>query len=201
MKRIATPITTTEKCSYGCGNDAKYINGSRNLMCDVRSSKCPEVRRKNSEAPRDRDYKETYKNLPEETKIRMNQSKGKFKKADFSLNGKGNHKSILLQERGHCCESCGLREWLDKPIPLELEHIDGNNRNNIKDNLKLLCPNCHAQTPTYRGRNKNSGKIKVSDQKILDEIETGCNIRQTLINVGLAPKGGNYKRVKRLMRL
>jgi hypothetical protein len=52
------------------------------------------------------------------------------------------------------CVSCNLFKWLDEPIPLELDHIDGNNSNNELSNLRLLCPNCHAKTPTYRGKNK-----------------------------------------------
>jgi len=52
------------------------------------------------------------------------------------------------------CYSCNLTEWLGNPIPLELEHIDGNSSNNKIDNLTLLCPNCHSLTPTFRGRNK-----------------------------------------------
>lgn len=52
------------------------------------------------------------------------------------------------------CYSCNSTEWLGKPIPLELEHIDGNSSNNKLNNLTLLCPNCHAFTDTYRGRNK-----------------------------------------------
>lgn len=55
----------------------------------------------------------------------------------------------------HKCESCGLTEWNDQPIPLELDHIDGDRKNNLLSNLRILCPNCHAQTPTYRGRNIN----------------------------------------------
>ena len=56
----------------------------------------------------------------------------------------------------HKCECCGLNEWLGEPIPLELDHIDGDHYNNILENLKILCPNCHAKTPTYRGKNKKS---------------------------------------------
>jgi hypothetical protein len=52
------------------------------------------------------------------------------------------------------CSSCKLDSWLSKPIPLELDHIDGNHLNNNLVNLRLLCPNCHAQTSTYRGKNK-----------------------------------------------
>ena len=44
------------------------------------------------------------------------------------------------------CECCGLTEWMGKPIPLELHHIDGNHYNNNLSNLLILCPNCHAQS-------------------------------------------------------
>jgi len=54
----------------------------------------------------------------------------------------------------HACNNCELTEWNDQPIPLELEHKDGNHHNNLLNNLELLCPNCHAQTSTYRGKNK-----------------------------------------------
>lgn len=43
--------------------------------------------------------------------------------------------------------------WNGELIPLELEHINGINNDNRLENLTLLCPNCHAQTPTYRGKN------------------------------------------------
>lgn len=52
-----------------------------------------------------------------------------------------------------CCSGCGLERWHRRPIPLELDHIDGDRSNNRLENLRLLCPNCHAQTDTYRGRN------------------------------------------------
>lgn len=48
------------------------------------------------------------------------------------------------------CYKCMLSEWNGQPIPLELEHLDGNHNNNSLSNLTILCPNCHAQTPTYR---------------------------------------------------
>ena len=61
----------------------------------------------------------------------------------------------LLQEgyKDYQCERCGLSEWLGQPIPLELHHIDGNKNNNTLENFQLLCPNCHAFTDSYRGKN------------------------------------------------
>jgi len=52
------------------------------------------------------------------------------------------------------CSNCLNESWLGSPIPLELDHINGNNKDNQLKNLPLLCPNCHALTPTYRGRNR-----------------------------------------------
>ena len=61
----------------------------------------------------------------------------------------------LLNEgyKEYRCECCGLTEWLNEPIPLELHHKDGNHFNNSLDNFQLLCPNCHAKTSSYRGKN------------------------------------------------
>jgi RNase P subunit RPR2 len=50
------------------------------------------------------------------------------------------------------CESCDLVEWNGKPIPLELDHIDGNHYNNDFTNLRIICPNCHALTETNSGK-------------------------------------------------
>lgn len=50
------------------------------------------------------------------------------------------------------CEMCHLESWNNKPIPLELHHINGNNKDNNITNLMLLCPNCHALTDNYRNR-------------------------------------------------
>lgn len=54
------------------------------------------------------------------------------------------------------CNKCNLTEWQGQAIPLELEHKDGCHHNHQLDNLELLCPNCHALTETYAGRNKAS---------------------------------------------
>jgi 5-methylcytosine-specific restriction endonuclease McrA len=66
----------------------------------------------------------------------------------------------LFQKYNHKCARCGWKEMnsFTNIIPLEVEHIDGNYKNNREDNLILLCPNCHSLTATYKGANLNNGR-------------------------------------------
>lgn len=61
------------------------------------------------------------------------------------------------------CANCGWCKINSTTgfVPLEIDHIDGNWRNNKEDNLTLLCPNCHALTPTYRALNKGHGRYTI----------------------------------------
>ena len=77
----------------------------------------------------------------------------------FTANSKA-HKSVLRDYiRRHNvlelkCVECGIeKEWNTKPIVLEIDHINGHSEDNRIENLRMLCPNCHSQTTTYRRRN------------------------------------------------
>jgi Zn finger protein HypA/HybF involved in hydrogenase expression len=59
---------------------------------------------------------------------------------------------IRLGLKQHRCETCGISEWLGKPLSLALHHINGDGDDNRLENLEPLCPNCHSQTENFAGR-------------------------------------------------
>jgi hypothetical protein len=69
------------------------------------------------------------------------------------LNTDGYRRKRLLELRGHRCESCGIETWIGEPIPLDLDHVDGNSDNNSIENCRLLCANCHRLQPTTGRKN------------------------------------------------
>ena len=75
-------------------------------------------------------------------------------------------KERLIRE-GHLpsqCERGGIDRWLDEALVLHLDHANGNREDNRLVNLRVLCPNCHSQTPTYCGRNRGRQDSRVGIQ-------------------------------------
>ncbi len=66
---------------------------------------------------------------------------------------KGTLRNYVIKIRGHKCEQCGNTHWQGHLIPVDIHHIDGNKKNNILTNLKLLCKNCHGLTENYVKKN------------------------------------------------
>ena len=104
----------------------------------------------------------------------------------------------IIHLRGHRCENCGATSWLGNKIPLEVHHKDGDSLNNDLKNLTLLCPNCHALTNNYRGKNVNARSNVISDDMFVNALQQAQNIRQALRKLGLTPKGANYIRAREL---
>lgn len=67
-------------------------------------------------------------------------------------------RKVLIRDFGNKCMICQNSEWLGKPIPIEVDHINGLSWDNKPSNLRLLCHNCHAQTPTFRSKNRGNGR-------------------------------------------
>lgn len=102
-------------------------------------------------------------------------SKGKCVKTYSNYTRSKGRKNFLIKERGHKCEDCKNTEWKGKPIILELHHINGNRADNRKENLQILCCNCHATTDNWRAKNKNARVAELADATDLEQNLSATN--------------------------
>ena len=82
--------------------------------------------------------------------------------------------TYLKEIRGNKCEECGITEYNGKPIVFQIDHINGDRLDNRHENLKVICPNCHSQTPTFGNRNLTGE----SYEKMLAGAIKGGSIRK-----------------------
>jgi len=77
----------------------------------------------------------------------------------FDKNPAGtNAKRYLIELHGHTCMICKGTEWYGHPMPLTLDHIDGNSEDNSLTNLRIICPNCDRFTPFFGSKNRGNGR-------------------------------------------
>lgn len=107
-------------------------------------------------------------------------------------------RNALSSLRGWKCENCQLTEWQNKKIPLQVHHIDGDHLNNELTNLQLLCPNCHALTDNYAGRNKKG--IHITEDQLNNSLKNSYSIREAWIKLGVKNVNGwHYDRANELI--
>ncbi len=113
-------------------------------------------------------------NKGKKSTVRMHRSLDEILVKDSTYMSTHHLKNRLIAEGIfiHQCVSCKRTMWLGQDIPLELDHINGDRRDNRLENLRLLCPNCHALTETYRGKNK--GRITIRSKQTYRIVTTGC---------------------------
>lgn len=202
-------------CDFGCNQEAIKQLKNGKWCCSDHYNKCPINRQKNSNGvvKAHKDGKCKTDHLTNEN--RVDWSKGKTMLDDPRLCRKNNITDIfckdskvgtnyvkklmqLTPEYEHKCQMCNNTKWLEKPIALELDHINGDHFDNRKENLRFICPNCHSTTHTWKGRNKTGKSKVVSDEILIDALKTTPNIRQALMKAGLSGMGKNYTRAYEL---
>ena len=117
-----------------------------------------------------------------------------FSEFSYKKNGSSTAKALIAL-RGQVCEKCGLTQWLDLPINLEVHHRDGDRTNNSLENLMLLCPNCHSYTSTFA---KKGDKREISDDEFVVVLKGSKTIREALKYLNLTD-GNNYERANYLI--
>jgi predicted nucleic acid-binding Zn ribbon protein len=88
----------------------------------------------------------------------FNQRVENWIKGEYETKTRDFFKRYLTENQGYKCSCCSIIEWNNKAIVLEIDHIDGNSENNRPENLRFICPNCHSQTDTYKGKNVGNGR-------------------------------------------
>lgn len=79
----------------------------------------------------------------------------------------------FIEHHGHFCRECGLAEWRGKPAALEIHHVNGDTSDNDYSNLELICLQCHAQTPNWKGRKRNTLSLEERKERAARNRKTG----------------------------
>lgn len=109
-------------------------------------------------------------------KKRANKTKS-YSNEEFFVSGASRNSSSTLKRltngyREYKCECCGISEWNNKPLTLQIHHINGDNKDNRLENIQILCPNCHTQTDNYaRSNSTKSFKISRRIEEIMNNSE------------------------------
>jgi 5-methylcytosine-specific restriction endonuclease McrA len=148
-------------CSRSCANSRKWTEedkeNKRNAAKDYLNN-LPE------------EELEKVKKRLSENAVKMNNNR--LTKIDYILNTNfellawQSKRIRVILEQDCKCLMCGVSEWMGVIISLEVDHIDGDNKNNCRENLRGLCPNCHSLTDTWRGKKSSKSKR----QKQIDDL-------------------------------
>ena len=146
--------TSSRSISWNKGKGKKYI--CKNCGKEIKNTKGVYRKFCGSKCCGEYTSKIKYKNYLE------NQEDFKGKEINYQW-----LKPIILKEQNNVCSICGLSTlWNNKELHFILDHIDGDATNNLRSNLRLICPNCDSQLDTYKARNIGHSTRKYKPYRI-----------------------------------
>jgi hypothetical protein len=154
-----------KKC-LNCDKELKVLKSENRKFCD---HKCSATFNNKLRDKKEKEYKKCLncdEKLSRNDKIYCNnicQHEHQWEKKKILIeNGDIKNNQTLrkykIEKDGHKCNICKKTKWEGDEIPLVLDHIDGDPYNNLPENLRMICPNCDAQTETYKGKNTGKGR-------------------------------------------
>jgi len=176
-----TDIPQGKLCDSGCGQPAQYFSkGTGRYRCAKSANSCPANKAKNSKGLKKAHAEGRMPVFTTEMreKSHISHRRKLVEEKPFEELGHRLRKKIVMEEQDYKCSHCELDEWMGLRITLELDHIDGNRSNNVRSNLRCLCPNCHSITETWKqGQN---GKRKRTDDEIIEAWKKTGTLSATL---------------------
>lgn len=164
-------------CEYGCNQEAKFVTVKGKNVCSLIQQRCPATRikwRVTMAAKKATGWIPAWRGKYKT--VRGGKCQRLSDEEIFKIHDEKSHHVLLRRDflkrelfrRGYIsslnkCNSCNIEKWLDKPLLTDLHHKNGNDRDCRRENLEILCPNCHRYTDTYaiaKGIKKNEDTLK-----------------------------------------
>lgn len=175
-------------CEYGCGQEAIFTLKNKKQCCGLSANKCPTKRKAASVSLKKAIQEGKIQKaewLPDAWAHSLKKRRDIAHNKPFAQRSKAIKISQILIEQNNKCLHCKIEQcWNNQFLVFQLDHIDGNRGNDNRDNLRLLCPNCHSQTETFGGK-KNRKEVKISEFEFLKAIKETKSLRQALNKLNL----------------
>ena len=189
-------------CDYSCKQFAKFQLSNGKWCCENSNNKCPAIKLKNSiglkvSYKKGRIYKPTSETIQKAIKTRKLNLQEKYSKMNWNDVPERIKRERVLKEQNYRCAICNMKNiWNNKNLIFHYDHINGNRKNNSRQNVRFICPNCHSQTSTYcRGNKTEISKIDLKNEL----IKNNCNVTKSLINLNRTPGGSNWNKAKTII--